>query len=78
LYSKRFLFSALLARPNVLITGHQGFLTREALGNIATSALTTLDLWLAGQPAPNQLRPAEPASTEVASLLVAEGVYLLN
>ena len=51
------LLAQLLARPNVLITGHQGFLTREALGNIATSAITTLDLWLAGQPAPNELQP---------------------
>lgn len=52
------LLAQLLARPNVLITGHQGFLTREALGNIATTAIETLDKWLAGQPAPNELTPA--------------------
>ena len=48
----------LLPRPNVLITGHQGFLTREALGNITTTALGTLDQWLAGQAAPNELTAA--------------------
>jgi D-lactate dehydrogenase len=29
----------LLAYPNVLVTGHQGFLTRYALVNIATASL---------------------------------------
>ena len=55
------LLAKLLARPNVLITGHQGFLTREALTNIATTALETLDKWLAGQAAPNELTPAPGA-----------------
>lgn len=55
------LLAKLLARPNVLITGHQGFLTREALTNIATTALETLDKWLAGQAAPNELTPAPSA-----------------
>ena len=72
------LLTQLLARSNVLITGHQGFLTREALTNIATSALTTLELWLAGQPAPNELRPAEPAIAQVTSPLVASEFSLLN
>jgi D-lactate dehydrogenase len=70
--------SQLLARPNVLITGHQGFLTREALGNIATSVITTLDLWLTGQPAPNELRPAESASTALTSPQVMAEVGLLR
>ena len=52
------LLAQLLARPNVLVTGHQGFLTREALTNIASTAIGTLDQWLAGQPAPNELLPA--------------------
>jgi D-lactate dehydrogenase len=72
------LLAQLLSRPNVLITGHQGFLTREALGNIATSAITTLDLWLAGQPAPNELLPAQPASVPAASLPATADVGLLN
>ena len=52
------LLTQLLARPNVLITGHQGFLTREALTNIATTAIETLEQWLAGQTTPNELTPA--------------------
>ena len=51
------LLAQLLARPNVLITGHQGFLTREALTSIAGTVLATLDQWLAGQPAENELLP---------------------
>lgn len=49
------LLAQLLARPNVLITGHQGFLTREALAHIATTTLTTLNSWLTGQSAANEL-----------------------
>lgn len=47
----------LLAHPNVLITGHQGFLTHDALTNIATTSLESLNYWLAGQPTPNELAP---------------------
>jgi D-lactate dehydrogenase len=32
-------FTRLLTFPNVIITGHQGFFTRAALGNIATTTL---------------------------------------
>jgi D-lactate dehydrogenase len=71
------LLEQLLDQPNVLITGHQGFLTREALGNIATSAITTLDLWLAGQPAPNELQPVENAGAQTAELLVSADTGLL-
>src|SRR6185436_3669596 len=34
--------SRLLTFPNVLITSHQAFLTREALGNIADTTLASL------------------------------------
>ena len=47
----------LLAQPNVLITGHQGFLTHDALTNIASTCFETLGCWLAGQPTPNELLP---------------------
>ncbi|NVO31866.1 2-hydroxyacid dehydrogenase [Hymenobacter lapidiphilus] len=47
----------LLAQPNVLITGHQGFLTHDALTNIASTCFETLACWLAGQPTPNELLP---------------------
>ncbi|MFC6224984.1 2-hydroxyacid dehydrogenase [Hymenobacter artigasi] len=50
----------LLAHPNVLITGHQGFLTHDALTNIATTSLETLSCWLAGQPTLNELAPPPP------------------
>ena len=59
------LLAQLLARPNVLITGHQGFLTREALTNIATTSIETLDKWLAGQAAHNELTPAPGAAAGV-------------
>ena len=59
------LLRRLLAHPNVLVTGHQGFLTHEALTNIATTALDTLACWLAGQPAPNELLPAPAEANRV-------------
>ncbi|OWP62303.1 hydroxyacid dehydrogenase [Hymenobacter amundsenii] len=52
------LLTRLLACPNVLVTGHQGFLTHEALTNIASTALATLGYWLDGQTPPNELLPA--------------------
>ena len=36
-------FVRLLAFPNVLITGHQGFFTTEALTNIAASTIQNID-----------------------------------
>lgn len=50
------LLAQLLVLPNVLITGHQGFLTREALTNIATTTIASLDGWLAGQPVAEELQ----------------------
>ena len=35
-------FTRLLTFPNVLITGHQGFFTREALGNISATTVANL------------------------------------
>jgi D-lactate dehydrogenase len=48
-------FTRLLTFPNVLITGHQAFLTHEALHNIAETTLTNLDQLAKGQACPNQL-----------------------
>lgn len=48
-------FTRLLTFPNVLITGHQAFLTHEALNNIAETTLTNLAQLAQGQPCPNQL-----------------------
>lgn len=50
------LFTRLVAAPNVLVTGHQGFLTHEALGNIADSVLASLDAFVAGAAIPFALK----------------------
>lgn len=49
------LFPRLLSFPNVIVTGHQAFLTREALNGIATTTLKNLDSWAAGKSSPNTL-----------------------
>ena len=38
-------FERLLTFPNVLITGHQGFFTAEALSNIAQTTLENISLF---------------------------------
>ena len=43
-------FARLLTFPNVLVTGHQAFFTREALGAIAATTLANADRFAAGQP----------------------------
>ena len=40
----------LLSFPNVIITAHQAFLTREALGAIARTTLDNIAAWIAGSP----------------------------
>ena len=49
------LFARLITHPNVVVTGHQAFLTAEALDNIAASVLASLDTFASGQPCPNAL-----------------------
>jgi len=46
----------LLTFPNVLITSHQGFLTREALEGIATTTLENVRVFEADGRAPNEVR----------------------
>lgn len=43
----------LMTFPNVFITGHQGFFTREALQSIANTTKANLDAFFAGQSAPS-------------------------
>ncbi len=50
------LFARLVATPNVLVTGHQGFLTHEALDNIADSVIASLNAFATRQPVPNALK----------------------
>lgn len=42
-------FTRLLTFPNVLITGHQGFFTREALSNIAETTLANITAFASGE-----------------------------
>jgi D-lactate dehydrogenase len=48
-------FARLLTFPNVLITAHQAFLTREALAAIAETTLTNLSDLEKGNPCPNEV-----------------------
>jgi len=43
------LLARLMTFPNVLITSHQAFLTREALDNIAEATIASIEEWLAGK-----------------------------
>jgi D-lactate dehydrogenase len=51
-------FQRLLTFPNVLITGHQAFLTREALTAIAETTLASIGDAEAGRPLAHRLTPA--------------------
>jgi D-lactate dehydrogenase len=52
-------FARLLTFPNVLVTGHQGFFTREALRDIATATLQNIADFEAGNTnTANRLQPA--------------------
>ncbi len=46
----------LLTFPNVVITAHQAFLTREALHNIAETTLENVRAFAAGEPLPNEVK----------------------
>lgn len=50
------LFTRLLTFPNVFITGHQAFFTREAMHNIADTTLQNLRDFEAGAPFVNEIR----------------------
>lgn len=46
----------LLTFPNVIITGHQAFLTTNALGNIAETTLGNIKAFFAGEPLQNEVK----------------------
>lgn len=48
----------LMMFPNVLVTGHQAFFTREALGAIADVTLGNIDAFAAGKPLANAVKAA--------------------
>ncbi len=49
------LISRLMLFPNVLITAHQGFFTRESLEQIAQTTLANINDFIAGRPSPNEV-----------------------
>ncbi len=49
-------FARLLTFPNVIVTGHQAFFTREALTRIASTTLGNVTQVERGQPCPNEVR----------------------
>ena len=49
------IFQRLLTFPNVLITGHQGFFTQEALNQIATTTLQNIRCLVAGDISDNEI-----------------------
>lgn len=55
-------FSRLLTLPNVLVTGHQAFFTREALTTIAETTLASIAAFADGRTGSFVLSSAEPTS----------------
>ena len=54
-------FQRLLTFPNVIVTGHQAFFTREALAAIAQTTLQNIAHLEAGRPDPARLVKASTA-----------------
>lgn len=52
-------FQRLLTFPNVLVTGHQAFFTREALANIAATTLANVTAFERAEPLANEVRAAD-------------------
>jgi D-lactate dehydrogenase len=50
-------FARLLTFPNVLVTAHQAFLTREALSAIAETTMQNISDVLEGKECPNEVKP---------------------
>ena len=46
----------LVSFPNVIVTGHQAFFTREALGTILATTLASISDFAAGRPLANEIR----------------------
>jgi D-lactate dehydrogenase len=54
-------FSRLLTFPNVLITGHQGFFTQEAVTKIAETTLANVTAYATGEGTLHRVEPKKPA-----------------
>ncbi|WP_051359975.1 2-hydroxyacid dehydrogenase [Adhaeribacter aquaticus] len=64
-------FAELISLPNVLVTGHQAFLTRTALHNIAETTFYNLNTWANGQDSENELAFKETHKNEKEATIVA-------
>ncbi|MEI9921419.1 MAG: 2-hydroxyacid dehydrogenase [Bacteroidota bacterium] len=53
------LFARLRSFKNVLITGHQAFLTNEAISGIANVTIANIDAWNEDRHSPNEVHPVE-------------------
>jgi len=53
----------LLAMPNVLVTPHQAFATREAIGNIAETTFYNISCWADNKTSENELFRLEPVKS---------------
>ena len=49
------IFQRLLTFPNVLITGHQGFFTKEAVSEIVATTLNNVNEFIANSPLTNEV-----------------------
>jgi D-lactate dehydrogenase len=52
-------FARLLSFPNVIVTGHQAFFTREALGDIAAATMRNIESFASGTSNENSLNAAQ-------------------
>ena len=50
------LIQRLVSFPNVILTGHQAFFTREALGTILDTTLASISDFAAGRPLANEIK----------------------
>ena len=57
----------LLTFPNVIVTGHQAFFTRDALEKIATTTRANVDDVAAGRTCPNAVQVDRPAAGKSAT-----------
>lgn len=53
------LFERLMTFPNVIVTGHQAFFTKDALQNIAETTLSNITDIDQGKPCPNEVMPPQ-------------------
>jgi D-lactate dehydrogenase len=53
-------FQRLLAFPNVIVTGHQAFFTREAISTICETTINSIREFAAGQPLSNEIKAEAP------------------